>query len=43
VRLARRDIEEMAPSTESLMPAGLEKTMSRQELRDLLEFLCAQR
>jgi len=43
VRLARKDVEEMTPSKTSLMPEGLEKTMSRQELSDLLEFLYSQR
>ena len=43
VRLARKDIEQMAPSKTSIMPEGLEKTMSRQELSDLLEFLYSQR
>jgi putative heme-binding domain-containing protein len=39
LRIAREDIDELAPSTVSLMPDGLEKFMSRQELSDLLEFL----
>jgi putative heme-binding domain-containing protein len=43
VRLARADVEEMTPSPTSIMPEGLEKTMSRQELGDLLEFLSKQR
>jgi putative heme-binding domain-containing protein len=43
VRLARKDIDELTPATVSLMPDGLEKLMSRQELRDLLEFLARQR
>jgi putative heme-binding domain-containing protein len=43
IRIARGDIEELAPSTVSLMPEGLEKTMTRQELRNLLEFLMQQR
>lgn len=43
VRVPRDEIEEMAPSTTSLMPEGLEKTMTRQELRDVLEFLTTQR
>jgi putative heme-binding domain-containing protein len=43
VRIARKDVEELAPATVSLMPEGLERTMSRQELRDLLEFLYRQR
>jgi putative heme-binding domain-containing protein len=43
VRLARKDVEEMTPAAVSLMPDGLEKVMSRQELGDLLEFLNQQR
>jgi putative heme-binding domain-containing protein len=43
VRIARKDIDAMEPSDVSLMPDGLEKIMSRQELADLLEFLIAQR
>jgi putative heme-binding domain-containing protein len=43
LRVPRRDIEEMVPATTSLMPEGLEKVMTRQELRDLLEFLVQQR
>jgi putative heme-binding domain-containing protein len=43
IRLARSQIEELTPSNVSLMPEGLEKTMSRQELRHLLEFLVQQR
>src|SRR5262249_4832082 len=39
VRVARKDIDAMEPSDVSLMPDGLEKIMSRQELADLLEFL----
>jgi putative heme-binding domain-containing protein len=39
VRIARADVEEMAPSATSIMPEGLEKVLSRQELSDLLEFL----
>jgi putative heme-binding domain-containing protein len=42
-RVARRDILELAPSAASLMPEGLDKLVTRQELCDLLEFLCAQR
>jgi hypothetical protein len=33
----------MTPAITSLMPEGLEKLLTRQELRDLLEFLSAQR
>jgi putative heme-binding domain-containing protein len=43
VRIARKDIEAMEPADQSLMPDGLEKLMSRQELADLLEFLVQQR
>jgi putative heme-binding domain-containing protein len=43
VRIARKDVDEMAPSAVSLMPEGLEKTLSRQELCNLLEFLVRQR
>jgi putative heme-binding domain-containing protein len=43
IRIARPDVEEITPSTVSLMPEGLEKLMNRQELRNLLEFLRRQR
>jgi putative heme-binding domain-containing protein len=43
VRIARNDVEEMEPSTVSLMPDGLDKLLSRQEMADLLEFLTQQR
>jgi hypothetical protein len=43
VRVARQDVEGMTPSPVSIMPEGLEKTISRQELSDLLEFLYHQR
>jgi hypothetical protein len=39
VRVPRTDIEALQPSDTSLMPQGLEKTMSPQEFSDLLEFL----
>jgi putative heme-binding domain-containing protein len=39
IRVARKDVDELLPSNVSLMPEGLEKTMTRQELRDLLQFL----
>lgn len=42
-RVARADVEDLRPSTVSLMPDGLEKTMTRQQLCDLLEFLVRQR
>ncbi|MBI1832038.1 MAG: c-type cytochrome [Planctomycetes bacterium] len=37
----RDDIDVLAASTKSLMPDGFEKTVTRQELIDLLEFLTA--
>jgi putative heme-binding domain-containing protein len=43
VRLARAEVDELTPSKVSLMPEGLERTMTRQELSDLLEFLYAQK
>jgi putative heme-binding domain-containing protein len=43
VRVAREDVEEIAPTTSSLMPSGIEKLTTRQELNDLLEFLSSQR
>ncbi len=39
IRIPRKDVDELAPSNVSLMPDGLDRTMTRQELRDLLEFL----
>jgi putative membrane-bound dehydrogenase-like protein len=39
VRLRRNDIEAQKPSDQSIMPAGLENTMSRQELADLVAYL----
>ena len=43
LRVARDDVELIRPSTVSIMPEGMEKTMSAQELADLLEFLYQQR
>jgi putative heme-binding domain-containing protein len=40
-RIAREDIEEIRPSTVSVMPSGLEQQLSRQELADLIAFLKA--
>ncbi|MBM3978873.1 MAG: c-type cytochrome [Planctomycetes bacterium] len=40
-RVSRVDIESIAPSTVSLMPAGLEQQLSPQEIADLLAFLRA--
>jgi putative heme-binding domain-containing protein len=39
VRIARADITEMRPGTVSVMPAGMEQQMTKQELADLLAFL----
>ena len=43
LRIPRDDIEQVSPLTVSVMPDGLEKTLTRQELRDLLEFLVQQK
>jgi putative membrane-bound dehydrogenase-like protein len=40
-RISRRDIEEMRPSTVSVMPAGLDQQLTPQELADLVAFLTA--
>lgn len=39
VRIARDDIEEMKQSSVSVMPAGLDKQLTPQQLADLVEFL----
>jgi len=39
LQIDRADITAMAPSTVSLMPAGLDEQITRQELADLIEFL----
>ena len=38
-QIARADITEMRPGTVSIMPAGMEQQLSKQELADLLAFL----
>jgi len=43
IRIARTDLEELSPSTVSIMPQGLDKTLTADELRDLIEFLSTQR
>jgi putative heme-binding domain-containing protein len=43
VRLHRSDIVSMKPSTVSLMPDGLDESLTRAELADLLAFLESQR
>ena len=39
VRVAKDDIEEMRPGTVSIMPAGLDKQLTPQQLADLVAFL----
>jgi putative heme-binding domain-containing protein len=39
VRIARADVEDMQPSKVSIMPAGLDKQLTPQELADLVAFL----
>jgi putative membrane-bound dehydrogenase-like protein len=41
VRVPRDQVEEMQPSTVSVMPAGLDKQLSEQELADVVAFLKA--
>ena len=41
VRVRRADVEEAVPGKVSIMPAGLDKTLTRQELLDLVAFLRA--
>ena len=41
VRIARSDIADMRPGTVSVMPAGLEQQLSKQDLADLVAFLKA--
>lgn len=39
VRIAREDVEELRPSTVSVMPSGLDQQLTPQELADLIAFL----
>ena len=39
VRVARSDIAEMRPGAVSVMPAGLDQQLTKQELADLVAFL----
>ena len=39
IRLATADIEQIKPSPVSIMPAGLENTMTNEQLRDLIAYL----
>ena len=43
VRIPRSDVADMQPGTVSLMPAGLDQQLTREELADLLAFLKATR
>ncbi len=43
VRIPRDEVEEMKPGTVSVMPAGLDTQLSKQELSDLLAFLKSRR
>ncbi|MBS0264581.1 MAG: HEAT repeat domain-containing protein [Planctomycetes bacterium] len=43
IRIPRKEVEDIAPSAVSIMPQGLEKTMTDQEFADLLEFLYQRR
>lgn len=43
IRVPRDQIEELKPSELSLMPKGLDKTMTPQQFADLLEFLYTRR
>ncbi|MBY0231840.1 MAG: c-type cytochrome [Gemmataceae bacterium] len=38
-RIARKDIEEMVPGKVSIMPAGIDKVLTKRELADLVAFL----
>ena len=40
-RVARADIDEMSPSSISIMPAGFDQQLSQQEIADLIAFLKA--
>ena len=39
VRIPRGDIEEIRPSTVSIMPSGLDQQLTTQQLADLIAFL----
>ena len=39
VRMPRAEIEEIKPSTLSIMPRGLDKQITLEQLRDLVAFL----
>jgi hypothetical protein len=37
--VARKDIEELVPSTVSIMPKGLEQALREEDLADLISYL----
>jgi putative membrane-bound dehydrogenase-like protein len=41
VRLPRAEVEEIAPGRESIMPQGLDRVLTSEELRDLLAYLAS--
>jgi hypothetical protein len=41
VRLPRSEVEEIAPGRESIMPQGLDRVLTSEELRDLLAYLAS--
>jgi putative heme-binding domain-containing protein len=41
VRIARSDVEDLSPGKESIMPQGLDRILTVEELRDLLAFLAS--
>jgi len=43
IRIERGDVEELATASISIMPQGLDKTLSLDDLRDLIEFLAVQK
>ncbi len=43
VKVVKAEIEEIKTMTTSLMPTGLEKTLARDELRDLMMYLLSEK
>ena len=43
IRIPQENVEAMRPSDVSIMPKGLEKTMTPQEFSDLIDFLFQRR
>jgi hypothetical protein len=42
-RLKKSDIARLEPMPQSLMPAGLDKLLTREELRDLMTYLLTEK